>query len=75
MNKKHKKPIIIWLILIIIILAGILVFTFGVSKYQEKVYDECITDITNIIVSSIQTRGYVDILVNNQTIILVPWKQ
>lgn len=75
MNKKHKKPIIIWLILIIILLAGILVFTFGVNKYQEKVYNECITDITNTIVSSIQTRGYVDILVNNQTIILVPWKQ
>ncbi|KKN35390.1 hypothetical protein LCGC14_0784170 [marine sediment metagenome] len=71
----NKKYIIILLILIIILLAGILVFTFGVSKYQEKVYDECITDITNIIVGSIQTRGYVDILVNNQTIILVPWKQ
>lgn len=74
-KKMGKKYIIIGLVLIIILLAGILILRFGVGTYREKVYNECVVDVVNSIVGIVQTDGYVDITINNQTMRLVPWRQ
>lgn len=63
------------LVLIIILLAGFLIFAFGVNKYQEKIYNECVVDVVSSIAGFVQRDGYVDITINNQTMRLVTWKQ
>lgn len=67
-----KKYIIIGLVLVIVILAGVLIFNFGINNYKENVYNQCVTDMVGIIVNSLQTTGYVDIFVGNQTVRLIP---
>jgi len=70
-----QKHILIGLVLVIVLLAGILVFNFGMNSYRENVYNQCVTDMTGIIINNLQTNGYVDIFVGDQTIRLVPWRQ
>lgn len=70
-----QKHILIGLVLIIILLVGFFVFNFAKNNYQEKVYNQCVTDMAGIIINNLQTNGYVDIFVGNQTIRLVPLQQ
>ena len=67
---ERKNIAIIALILIIIVLAGILVYTLSIKPAIEKTAEQ---NVINALLLQLQQQGYVQLYIGNQTIILVPY--
>tara|TARA_Y100000296_G_scaffold86946_1_gene128818 strand:- start:2463 stop:2744 length:282 start_codon:yes stop_codon:yes gene_type:complete len=77
MENKKTKLIIGILVLIILILGVIVVYTYVakplVTGYVDKNYNQGASDVLGVLVNQIQTQGYAQIPVGNQTLVLVPY--
>lgn len=65
------------LLVIILILGGIVLYTFAVkpsiSGYTTKIYNQGANDAITILINQIQARGYAEIPLNSgQSLILIP---
>lgn len=75
--EKKTNILITILVLVIVILAGIMVYTFlvkpKISGYSTQKQTEGVQIAINYIIAQLQQNGFVQIPVGNQTLILVPY--
>ncbi|MEK6841626.1 MAG: hypothetical protein AABX91_00545 [Nanoarchaeota archaeon] len=75
----RTKALIVILVLIIVVLAGVVAFTFlikpKVTGYIVEKQTEGVQIAVNAILLQLQQQGFVQIPVGNQTLILVPYQQ
>ena len=66
------------LILVVLILGAMVVYSYVakplISGYQTQTYNQGANDVLTVLLNQIQTQGYVQIPVGNQTLILVPYQ-
>ena len=73
----NKNIIIVILALVIIVLAGVMVYSFvikpKISGYNVEKQTEGVEIAINYILAQLQQNGFVQIPLGNQTLILVPY--
>ena len=81
MENRKTKWIIGILILLVLILGMIVVYTYVakpvITGYVTKTYNQGASqganDVLSVLINQIQTQGYVQIPVGNQTLVLIPY--
>ncbi len=76
--QENKKVLIIGILaLVIVILGAMVIYTYiakpVVTGYESKIYNQGASNVLSVLVNQIQTQGYVQIPVGNQTLVLAPY--
>ena len=75
--EKKTNILITVIVLVIVILAGVMVYTFivkpKISGYTTLKQTEGVQIAINYIIAQLQQNGFVQIPIGNQTLILVPY--
>lgn len=74
----RRNTLMLVLVLVIVVLAGILIFTLlvrpAISGYSIEKQQEGVQIAVNSILLQLQQQGFVQIPIGNQTLILVPYQ-
>ncbi|MBI4116783.1 hypothetical protein HY449_03510 [Candidatus Pacearchaeota archaeon] len=77
MEKESNKILIAVLILLVVVLGGMVLYSFAlkpaISGYVVNAQNQGVNLAVASIVNQIQQQGYVQIPVGNQTLVLVPY--
>tara|TARA_Y100000034_G_C6777927_1_gene347479 strand:- start:167 stop:481 length:315 start_codon:yes stop_codon:yes gene_type:complete len=79
MNDKVKRTGIVVLVLLVLVLGGIVAYSYAVKPlttgYATKNYNQGANDVLNALLTQIQTQGYIQIPVNDeQSLFLHPFQ-
>jgi len=80
MGRTNKNTLIIGvLFIVVLILGGIIGYTYVakpfITGYQVKNYNQGANDVLTVLLNQIQTQGFVQIPIGDQTLILAPVTQ
>lgn len=76
--QENKKGLIIGILALVILILGIIIVYTYIAKpvvigYESRIYNQGANNVLSVLVNQIQTQGYVQIPVGNQTLVLVPY--